>query len=69
MCAPSTRSVTASATIFTWPSFSPIAFARPLARNGNVPTFTVTPCVRASSSESPTEASSGHVYTTFGMAA
>jgi hypothetical protein len=37
MCMPSTRSVAASATIFTKPLVSPNARARPLAANGNDP--------------------------------
>ena len=61
MCAPRIRSVAASARILTWPSYSPIAFARPLARNGKVPTTYAAPLALASSSVIPTEANSGHV--------
>src|SRR5436305_1922567 len=38
MCAPRIRSLALSARIFTNPSVSPIARARPLAVNGNLPT-------------------------------
>ena len=62
---PSTRSVFASAMIFTSPSGSWLVLARELASIGNFPTFTSPPvfesCSLAASSVSPTPAISGQV--------
>src|SRR5258708_7094158 len=61
MCMPSTRSVAASATIFTKPTGSSIPSARPLIENGNWPVFTAIPSAFACCSLLPTQAISGEV--------
>src|SRR5262249_11575135 len=59
MWTPSTRSVLASARIFTKPSVCRFTFARPLAVKGNLPVLLAMPASFNSSSLFPTEAISG----------
>src|SRR5262245_34161964 len=59
MWTPSTRSVLASARIFTKPSVCRLTLARPLAVNGNFPALKATPAAFSSSSDFPIDAISG----------
>ena len=61
MWTPSTRSVPASARIFTKPSVSALQRARELAVKGNLPTLYWTPVSFSCSSVLPRLATSGHV--------
>src|SRR5689334_5083697 len=68
MCTPRMRSVLASEMNFTRPAACSMALARPLDMNELTPVLTVNPSALACSSDLPTHAISGAVYTTDGTA-